>query len=154
MATESTTERTDATESTTEGTTTDADTNEGRDWTRAKRVVGAMAAIGAVGDALAVPLSSQRSATVTAGLVALGVIAYALQRVTRADAARLKFKLALLAFVVAIVVAVPVGTVLGDATAFVTFPLAAVLYVAFSRRSSGSIRGLATSDTRARTGSN
>jgi uncharacterized membrane protein len=152
MATESTTERTDATESTTEDTTANGDTNEGRNWTRAKRVVGAMVAIGAVGEALAVPSGPQRSTAVTVGLVALGVIAYALQRVTRADAARLKFKLALLAFVVASVVAISVGTVLGDATAFVTFPLAAVLYVAFSRRSSGSIRGLATSDTRARTG--
>jgi hypothetical protein len=152
MATESTTERTDATESTTEDTTANGDTNEGRDRVPAKRVIGAMVAIGAVGEALAVPLSPQRSTAVTAGLVALGVIAYALQRVTRADAARLKFKLALLAFVVAIVVAIPVRAVLGDATVFVTFPLAAVLYVAFSRRSSGSIRGLATSDTRARTG--
>jgi hypothetical protein len=152
MATESTTERTDATESTTEDTTANGDTNEGRDWTRAKRVVGAMAAIGAVGEALAVPPGPPRSATVTAGFVALGVIAYAFQRVTRADAARLKFKLTLLAVVVASVVANSVGTVLGDAAAFVTFPLAAVLYVAFSRRSSGSIRGLATSDTRARTG--
>jgi hypothetical protein len=152
MATESTTERTDATESTTEDTTANGDTNEGRNWTRTKRAVGAMVAIGATGSALAVPLSPQRSTAVTAGLVVLGVIAYALQRVTRADAARLKFKLALLAFVVASVVAVPVGTVLGDATVFVTLPLAAVLYVAFSRRSSGSIRGLATSDTRARTG--
>jgi uncharacterized membrane protein len=111
-----------------------------------------MVAIGAVGEALAVPPGPPRSATVTAGLVALGVIAYALQRVTRADAARLKFKLTLLAFVVASIVAVPVRAVLGGATVFVTFPLAAVLYVAFSRRSSGSIRGLATSDTRARTG--
>jgi len=154
MATESTTERTDATESTTEDTTANGDTNEGRNLTPAKRVVGSMVAIGAVSEALAIPLSPERSATVTAGLVALGVIAYALQRVTRADAARLKFKLALLAVVVASVVANSVGTVLGDAAAFVTFPLAAVLYVVLSRRSSGSIRGLATSDTRARTGGN
>jgi len=128
-------------------TDTDDDSDLGRDWTRAKRVVGAMFVIGAMGNILPVATAGQRSPAVLAGLVGVGVCAYAVQRWTRADATRLKFRLAILAFVLASVVAIPVRSVLGDVTFLVTLPFAVVLYVAFSRRSSGSVRGLLASAT-------
>jgi uncharacterized membrane protein YtjA (UPF0391 family) len=106
----------------------------GRTWSRSKRLVGSLFAVALTGALLGFGGAETASAAVSAVLLGLTIPFYAIQKWTPLDAKRLTFRFVLGAYLVAIIAAMPISVVLGDATALITIPLMVVIYVAMDRQ--------------------